>query len=305
MTVECRPHCLAIVDANRLRQAGIASLLEEWARSHALETAEVSPENVLSAFDGSRSWRLIIISVGSEPLDTAALQMLFRIFRAFAADTPTVILSDSTDPVDIVSAYRAECRGFLPTNMQPEVALQALEFIIKGGTYFPPSALSLIRHEASEGSDGGGKPPDVPRKQKLMVDTSTEFSGVEREDVVVQPDSAVCQGAPEDRSCPPEVECSPLVPGLTFRQHQVLVCLHKGKPNKVIARELGVTEGTVKVHVRQIMRRLGAANRTQAAVFCERDQAVETDFGIAELGTPNGKGHESPESSLGRRHRVA
>lgn len=52
---------------------------------------------------------------------------------------------------------------------------------------------------------------------------------------------------------------------LTARQSSVLVHLQQGKANKTIAYDLGMSESTVKVHVRNIMRKLGATNRTQAA----------------------------------------
>lgn len=55
--------------------------------------------------------------------------------------------------------------------------------------------------------------------------------------------------------------------GLTRRQIEVLDKLRLGKSNKLIARDLKMQESTVKVHVRQIMRKLGAANRTQAAII--------------------------------------
>jgi DNA-binding NarL/FixJ family response regulator len=55
--------------------------------------------------------------------------------------------------------------------------------------------------------------------------------------------------------------------GLTRRQIEVLEKLRLGKSNKLIARDLKMQESTVKVHVRQIMRKLGAANRTQAAIL--------------------------------------
>ena len=51
---------------------------------------------------------------------------------------------------------------------------------------------------------------------------------------------------------------------LTPRQMTVLSHLREGKANKIIAYELGMSESTVKVHVRNIMRRMGATNRTQA-----------------------------------------
>jgi DNA-binding NarL/FixJ family response regulator len=54
--------------------------------------------------------------------------------------------------------------------------------------------------------------------------------------------------------------------GLTPSEQRVLELLREGKPNKVIARELEIEETTVKVHVRRIMKKLHAANRTQAAL---------------------------------------
>ena len=51
----------------------------------------------------------------------------------------------------------------------------------------------------------------------------------------------------------------------TSRQAEVLSLLGRGMANKAIAHELGMSESTVKVHVRNIMRVTGATNRTQAA----------------------------------------
>ena len=54
--------------------------------------------------------------------------------------------------------------------------------------------------------------------------------------------------------------------GLTPRQLDVLHGLLKGLPNKLIARELGLTEGTVKIHIAAILRVLQARNRTDAVL---------------------------------------
>jgi DNA-binding NarL/FixJ family response regulator len=58
--------------------------------------------------------------------------------------------------------------------------------------------------------------------------------------------------------------------GLTPSEQRVLELLKKGQPNKVIARELEIEETTVKVHVRRIMKKLNAANRTQAALVAQQ-----------------------------------
>ncbi|MFN4058449.1 MAG: response regulator [Roseinatronobacter sp.] len=54
---------------------------------------------------------------------------------------------------------------------------------------------------------------------------------------------------------------------LTARELEVLVALCNGKTNKEIARDLGLREPTIKLHVKTLYRRLGASNRTQAAMI--------------------------------------
>lgn len=54
---------------------------------------------------------------------------------------------------------------------------------------------------------------------------------------------------------------------LSQREMDVLCCLTAGYPNKLIARQLDVSEATVKVHVKAILRKLKVGNRTQAAMW--------------------------------------
>jgi len=57
---------------------------------------------------------------------------------------------------------------------------------------------------------------------------------------------------------------------LTRRQCDVLALIAEGKANKLIANALNMSESTVKAHVKQIIRRLNVANRTQAALLATR-----------------------------------
>ena len=59
----------------------------------------------------------------------------------------------------------------------------------------------------------------------------------------------------------------------TVRELDVIKCLQRGQPNKLIAYDLHMSESTVKVHMRNIMRKLGATNRTQVA-FVTRSAGV-------------------------------
>ena len=56
---------------------------------------------------------------------------------------------------------------------------------------------------------------------------------------------------------------TPSIEGFTQRQAQILDCLRRGMASKLIAYELNMCESTVKVHIRNIMKKLSATNRTQ------------------------------------------
>lgn len=57
---------------------------------------------------------------------------------------------------------------------------------------------------------------------------------------------------------------------LSGRQAEVLSLLLKGLPNKLIARKLGISENTTKVHVSAVLRALGVSTRTQALIAASR-----------------------------------
>lgn len=54
---------------------------------------------------------------------------------------------------------------------------------------------------------------------------------------------------------------------LSEREVEILECLVMGYPNKIVSRRLGISEATVKVHVKAILRKLLVQNRTQAAIW--------------------------------------
>lgn len=57
---------------------------------------------------------------------------------------------------------------------------------------------------------------------------------------------------------------------LSTREREILVLLGSGLANKQIARRLGISEKTVKVHLTSVFRRIGVEDRTQAALWAER-----------------------------------
>jgi len=94
---------------------------------------------------------------------------------------------------------------------------------------------------------------------------------------VVAPDLApvlarVVQG---ESISPPDV--SPFAK-LTPRESEILALLAEGQSNKVIARNLGISDGTVKLHVKSILRKLGVHSRVEAAVIAV-EQGMRTGRG--------------------------
>ncbi|MCO5761952.1 MAG: response regulator [Gammaproteobacteria bacterium] len=71
----------------------------------------------------------------------------------------------------------------------------------------------------------------------------------------------VVQGGGEERRAPPAFS------DLTPREREILCHLADGRSNKVIARVLGITDGTVKLHVKAILRKLAVHSRVEAAVI--------------------------------------
>ena len=58
--------------------------------------------------------------------------------------------------------------------------------------------------------------------------------------------------------------------GLTEQENRILEQLIDGKSNKLIARDLGIAEGTVKVHVKHVLKKLNLRSRVEAAVWADR-----------------------------------
>jgi DNA-binding NarL/FixJ family response regulator len=66
---------------------------------------------------------------------------------------------------------------------------------------------------------------------------------------------------------------------LTRREHEVLGLIARGRSNKRIAFELGISEKTVKTHVGHVLAKLGVTDRTQAALMAVQQGLVDPDAG--------------------------
>jgi DNA-binding NarL/FixJ family response regulator len=60
-------------------------------------------------------------------------------------------------------------------------------------------------------------------------------------------------------------------PGLSAREQEVLQLVAEGLPNKLIARRLEISEKTVKAHLTSVFAQIGVTDRTQAALWAQRN----------------------------------
>lgn len=66
---------------------------------------------------------------------------------------------------------------------------------------------------------------------------------------------------------------------LTPREREILSCLALGESNKLIARRLDLAESTIKIHVQNILKKLGLSSRVQAAVYAVEHGLAGSDNG--------------------------
>jgi two-component system, NarL family, nitrate/nitrite response regulator NarL len=89
-----------------------------------------------------------------------------------------------------------------------------------------------------------------------------------------------------DLNCRPVKSVDGDAAGLSKRETEILQGLLHGSANKVIAHQLAITESTVKVHLKGILRKIRATNRTQAAIW-----ALNHGMVGATLDAPTARGN--------------
>jgi len=87
---------------------------------------------------------------------------------------------------------------------------------------------------------------------------------------------------------------------LTEREREILRCLLNGQSNKVIARVLDITEGTVKVHLKTLMKKISAVNRTQAALWARSHGIGEDPDPVRRVSTGRPLSIEASIGSISR-----
>jgi DNA-binding NarL/FixJ family response regulator len=265
-----------LVDAMAFRRARAESFLNPWARNESVELISLDADEAHTRLVERAACDMLIYSVGAPSPHEVFTEI--QVLHTLRREAALAIVSDDEHPATVLAAIRCGAQGYFSNSMPPELALQALSFVLHGGTYFPPAAI-LASQAFSTPAPLEYRQPDLSQEQPLPgSELHTQAPPLEPEDGLYEQQSSLfddkATGVQRDHG----FNGARHTPEFTERQFAVLVCLCQGDPNKVIGRKLGMTETTVKVHVREIMRKLGVSNRTQVAIAAAHicaDSAVE------------------------------
>ena len=170
----------------------------------------------------SESFALFFLSLRDANQEECANAL--TLLGALAPSVPIVVLSSSSNHMDFArTAINYGAKGYIPSTTNFEIVVEAVRFILAGGTYVP------IDH---------------------LFDQVTRSPFATK---LVSPSSV-----------------------LTEREMTIVQAIQEGKSNKIIAYKLCICEGTVKVHLRNIMKKLNAKNRTDVAVKMQMSIAPES-----------------------------
>ncbi len=236
---------LAIVDSNQLFREGLRHLL----RRPRFAVVATAPTLAEAVSDAGVSDRLDLVICGLNGDEEAEALLASVRERAANSSVPRfVFLVAAPTPDFIRQAVASGVDALLSKNISSEVLHCSIELVMLGQRLFPVSLAQTLGRDASATSPA---PPDPA--PALPSDLSAAVARLD-----VPKPAARLELAASDR------RRSVM---LSEREDQILRCLIRGLSNKGIARELTMAEATVKVHVKGLLRKIGAQNRTQAAIW--------------------------------------
>ncbi|SKA32876.1 response regulator transcription factor [Consotaella salsifontis] len=134
-TAQCR---IALYDLQPLRRAEFLSFLSSWQTEQ-----QVVVYDALASAAGviSEPAKMAFINLGASSVRTPQVRAWLSELTAMETPPVIVVISDREDPAEVVLAFEANAKGYIPTSIAPELALQAFTLILNGGVYFPPATL--------------------------------------------------------------------------------------------------------------------------------------------------------------------
>lgn len=156
---------------------------------------------------------------------------ILKIIRKTDQRLKVIMLTACEDADVLMSALQFGANGFMPKDVLPETILENLHQVCKGQTILHNRGINVLAQQL--------------RNTPTNIDQQSTLASIE-----VKPS--------EDLS---------ILNGLTSREKDTLFLIAKGLNNKLIARELGISDGTVKVYVKNLLWKLNVSSRLEISVW--------------------------------------
>lgn len=229
---------LLIAEDHQILRIGLRLLMTEWSDVELVGEASTGYEAIEIANETHPD--LVIMDLGMPLLDGIEA---CKVIKKDNPQTKVIVLTSHTDSRDISAALSAGATGYCLKDVDSDRLKTAIQSVASGDVWLDSRVAAQIMSTKVKPSDP------------------------------IQPNTTPSQPAESEHiqpSTPPEIEPDVLSP----RELEVLALLVEGLSNKKIAERLFISPDTVKTHIRHIMEKLAAADRTDAAVKAVRNKLV-------------------------------
>jgi two-component system, NarL family, nitrate/nitrite response regulator NarL len=202
--------------------------------------------------------------LGLEKCSESTFDLVRRVCKT-APSLKTIILAQLQTADDVWPAIEAGARGFLYQNISSERLVKSLELIALGEILVPTDFLYAVGNrlcktiQSASPAERSQETAALHFRAGQLLNGKTELSANGKDLPSVEDSSTAT------------------IRGLSRRETSILHLLMQGTSNKVIARQLVITEATVKVHIKAILRKLRLHNRTQAAMWACNHLGIRVD----------------------------
>jgi two-component system nitrate/nitrite response regulator NarL len=249
----------AVIGPNALLREALAHILS-GADFRILASAPRFDDSVAASLPQEHA--LLIIEASSD-IDATVRQI--EIFKRHRPAGRVVVLAHQLELPEVVLAFSAGANAYLLSVAASDVFIKSLELVMLGETILPPSLLSLLSNDENAPEDGNGKLDHNGQPEHDAPTTDGRADDANDDDTE--------DDAEAKRETLPKIDNN-TAPRLSARQRLILRCLITGDSNKTIARRIHITEATVKVHVKAVLRKIRVHNRTQAAIWAMNHRSL-------------------------------
>jgi two-component system, NarL family, nitrate/nitrite response regulator NarL len=254
-TMNHEPFGTVLVGRNALMREGVARILSTDFRI--LASAACVGDLVVTSLPKGESF-LIIVDVSD---DFYAEIEQIACFKKQNQTAHIVLLAHERRLSEMMSAFHAGANAYFLKIPTCEIFIKSLEVVMLGVTILPPELVAFIFDHQNRSENSGQNSDEEANGNSHQHDHDDDAKD---DDVEDNNEEAGVAGRPETY----------INPRLSARQKMILRCLLDGNSNKTIARRIAIAEGTVKVHIKTILRKIRVCNRTQAAIWAMSQDSI-------------------------------